>query len=139
VHVYEPKRKHENKILPTKYMKRPFIVKRTMRAKKVMYAKIFKNQGSAMQIDVPKIKIASCTKGRFVPPNGYCSRLLRQEKVVEIPHPPYSPDLAPCDYVLFPRFKKYLTGRKYNIRSTLVQSSFSVSRLYKENTMKLLL
>jgi len=27
-----------------------------MRAKKVMYAKIFKNQGPAMQIDVPKGK-----------------------------------------------------------------------------------
>ena len=23
---------------------------------------------------------------------------LKQEKVIELPHPPYSPDLAPCDF-----------------------------------------
>ena len=78
---------------------------------------------------------ASNTKGRFVPPNVYS---LRQEKVVEIPHPPYSPYLAPCDYVLFPRFKSTLLGENTKYENTLVQSSSSVSRLYKEKTMKLL-
>ena len=38
---------------------------------------------------------------------------LKQEKVVKLPHPPYSPDLAPCDFFLFPRLKKHLPGRKY--------------------------
>ena len=37
---------------------------------------------------------------------------LKQEKVVELPHPPYLPDLAPCDFFLFPRLKKQLAGRK---------------------------
>ena len=37
---------------------------------------------------------------------------LKQEKVVELPHPPYSPDLAPCDFFLFSRLKKHLVGRK---------------------------
>lgn len=27
-----------------------------------------------------------------------------------LPHPPYSPDLAPCDYYLFPNMKKCLAG-----------------------------
>ena len=40
---------------------------------------------------------------------------LKQEKVVELPHPPYSPDLAPCDL----RLKKHLTGRKYQMRKNL--------------------
>jgi histone-lysine N-methyltransferase SETMAR len=28
---------------------------------------------------------------------------LKQDKVFELPHPPYLPDLAPCDFFLFPR------------------------------------
>ena len=43
----------------------------------------------------------------------------KQEKVKTVPHPPYSPDLAPCDFFLFPRLKKYLTGRRYDSRAAL--------------------
>jgi hypothetical protein len=28
-------------------------------------------------------------------------------------HSPYSPDLAPCDYYLFPNMKKDLRGKKF--------------------------
>ena len=34
-------------------------------------------------------------------------------------HPPYSPDLSPCDFFLFPRLKKMLSGNKYTSRSSL--------------------
>lgn len=30
-----------------------------------------------------------------------------------LPHPPYSPDLAPCDYYLFPNLKRWLQGKKF--------------------------
>lgn len=30
-----------------------------------------------------------------------------------LPHPPYSPDLAPCDFHLFPNLKKWLGGKKF--------------------------
>ncbi|XP_071102349.1 histone-lysine N-methyltransferase SETMAR-like [Haliotis cracherodii] len=30
-----------------------------------------------------------------------------------LPHPPYSPDLAPSDFHLFPRLKKHLRGRRF--------------------------
>lgn len=30
-----------------------------------------------------------------------------------VPYPPYSPDLAPCDYYLFPNLKKWLDGKKF--------------------------
>lgn len=30
-----------------------------------------------------------------------------------LPHPPYSPDLAPSDYFLFPKLKKWLAGLKF--------------------------
>ena len=28
-------------------------------------------------------------------------------------HPPYSPDLAPCDFFLFPKLKKHLKGTRF--------------------------
>ena len=41
-------------------------------------------------------------------------------KLVELgyelpPHPPYSPDLAPCDFFLFPNLKKSLAGQKFKL------------------------
>ena len=30
-----------------------------------------------------------------------------------LPHPPYSPDLAPSDFFLFPNLKKWLAGKKF--------------------------
>jgi len=30
-----------------------------------------------------------------------------------VPHPPYSPDLAPCDFFLFPTIKKKLKGMRF--------------------------
>ena len=34
-------------------------------------------------------------------------------------HPPYLPDLSPCDFFLFPRLKKMVSGNKYTSRSSL--------------------
>jgi hypothetical protein len=31
-----------------------------------------------------------------------------------IPHPPYSPLLAPCDFFLFPKMKLKLKGRRFD-------------------------
>jgi hypothetical protein len=31
-----------------------------------------------------------------------------------IPYPPYSPDLAPCDFSLFPKMKLKLRGRRFD-------------------------
>ena len=44
---------------------------------------------------------------------------LASEKVKVSNHPPYSPDLSPCDFFLFPRLKKMFSGNKYTSRSSL--------------------
>ncbi|CAK9823967.1 Histone-lysine N-methyltransferase SETMAR [Anthophora retusa] len=38
---------------------------------------------------------------------------LRNLKFQPIPHPPYSPDLAPCDFYFFPLLKRDLKGNHY--------------------------
>ena len=50
---------------------------------------------------------------------------LKKEKVTVLPPPhpppppPYSPDLAPCDFFLFPKLKAFFAGRKYQSRQAL--------------------
>ena len=44
---------------------------------------------------------------------------LKKGKVTVLPHPPYSPDLAPRDFFLFPKLKAFLAGRKYQSRQAL--------------------
>ena len=45
--------------------------------------------------------------------------ILASEKVKVLNHSPYLPDLSPCDFILFPRLKKMLSGNTYTSRSSL--------------------
>ena len=161
----EPKRKIQNKIWATKGGKRPCIAKRTTSSKNVLYVIFFTNQCRATQTAVPKGKSVNARfyKGNVLhklkkyflsrrPATGLNGRLLhdnasshkaaivreylKQEKVVELPHPPYSPDLAPCDS----RLKKHFAGRKYQTRQNLGLAIFqclnSIPRKDYENTFK---
>ena len=38
---------------------------------------------------------------------------LAKHSITVLPHPPYSPDLAQCDFFLFPMLKKPLKGRRF--------------------------
>ena len=40
-----------------------------------------------------------------------------------LPHPPYSPDLAPCDFFLFPNFKKSLAGQKFESNEEVIAAT----------------
>jgi histone-lysine N-methyltransferase SETMAR len=40
-----------------------------------------------------------------------------------LPHPPYSPDLAPSDYYLFPQLKKFLKGTKFDSNTEVEQTA----------------
>ena len=49
---------------------------------------------------------------------------LARKKVTVLPHPPYSPDLAPADFFLFPKLKRMLSGRKYGSRNAVASSVY---------------
>ena len=40
-------------------------------------------------------------------------QFLPKNSMTQLLHPPYSPDLAPCDFFLFPRMKKVLKGKSF--------------------------
>jgi hypothetical protein len=54
-------------------------------------------------------------------------------KKVIIPHPPYSPDLAPCDFALFVKLKMKLKGRRFETTFHIQRESPAVLDSIKEN------
>jgi len=40
-----------------------------------------------------------------------------------LPHPPYSPDLAPCDFFLFPNIKKWLGGKRFTSNEEVIDQT----------------
>jgi len=41
-------------------------------------------------------------------------QFLAKNNMTVIPHPPYSPNLAPCDFFLFPKLKLQMKGRRFD-------------------------
>jgi histone-lysine N-methyltransferase SETMAR len=41
------------------------------------------------------------------------TEFLINNNMVIVPHPPYSPNLAPCDFALFPKLKMKMKGRRF--------------------------
>lgn len=48
---------------------------------------------------------------------------LKQLHYELLPHPPYSPDLAPCDFFLFPNLKKWLGGKKFSSNEEVIAAT----------------
>ena len=40
-----------------------------------------------------------------------------------VQHPPYSPDLAPSDFHLFPNMKRHLSGTHYNTYNDVISAA----------------
>ena len=57
---------------------------------------------------------------------------LASEKVKVLNHPPYSPDLSPCDFFLFPTLKKMLFGNSIRLEVLLAALFISVSNRYQK-------
>jgi hypothetical protein len=50
------------------------------------------------------------------------TQFLAKHKIAVIPHPPYSPDLAPCDSFLFPKMKLKPKGRWFDTNEISAES-----------------
>jgi histone-lysine N-methyltransferase SETMAR len=53
--------------------------------------------------------------------------------MVIIPHPPYSQDLNPCDFALFPKLKIKLNGRRFETMSDVQRESKVILDSFMEN------
>jgi len=50
-----------------------------------------------------------------------------------VPHPPYSPDLAPSDFFLIPKLKMELKGRRFQTVEEIQAESQAVLNTLREN------
>jgi hypothetical protein len=53
--------------------------------------------------------------------------------IIIVPHPPYLPDLAPCDVALFPKLKIKLKGQRFETVSDIQMESQVALDSSKEN------
>jgi len=51
---------------------------------------------------------------------------LAHNSIIALPQPPYSPDMAPCDFFLFPKMKLQLKGRRFDTVEEIQQESQNV-------------
>lgn len=49
---------------------------------------------------------------------------ISNNKILRIPHPPYTPDIAPCDFWLFGKLKEYLKVNHFKIFLNLTDSIY---------------
>jgi histone-lysine N-methyltransferase SETMAR len=53
--------------------------------------------------------------------------------MVIFPHPPYSPDLGPCEFALFPKLKMKLKGQRFETVCDIQRESKAALDSMKEN------
>jgi hypothetical protein len=63
-------------------------------------------------------------------------RVCDYNNMVILPHPPYSPAIAPCDFALFPKLKIKLKGRRFETVSDIQRESQAVLGSIKENVFR---
>ena len=60
-------------------------------------------------------------------------RFLTDNNMIVVPHPPYSPDLAPSDIFLFPKLKMKLKGRRFQTLEEIQAESQAVLNTLRQN------
>jgi hypothetical protein len=53
--------------------------------------------------------------------------------MLSLPHPPYSPDLAPADFFLFSKMKMQLKGRRFHSAADIQRESQKVMDSLTQN------
>ena len=164
LHMFEPQRRADNKQWKRKSQKRPCIAKRTISSKKMLYPFFFNSCRPVVQVPCPsghtvtgrfyKSSVLKKVKefyNKKRPSKGWSGvhilhdnasshkcevvkSFLASEKVKVLNHPPFLPDLSSCDFFLFPRLKKMLSGNKYMSRSSLGSTIYQcLQQLPKED------
>ena len=64
-------------------------------------------------------------------------KFLAKNNALMMPQPPYSPDLVPCDFFLFPKLKRPMKGRRYaTIEEIKVASKEELNKITKNDFLK---
>ena len=108
--------KEANKVWVEKGENRPQIVRTAQNSKKRMFCIFYTIDGVIARIVVKKghtvtgklyansiLRDVMLHHDNAAPhKSAVVTEYLRKERIKLLPHPPYSPDIAPCDFFLFP-------------------------------------
>ena len=61
-------------------------------------------------------------------PRILCSSFLSKHSIALLRQSPYSPDIVPCDFWLFPKLKKPLKGQRFDEKTTVENNATSVPK-----------
>ena len=61
---------------------------------------------------------------------GAGTQCLSEKRIATLPHPAYSPDLVPCDFLLFPKMKELLVTNIPAPKTYTTQKKFRISCAY---------
>ena len=143
IYHFQPDSKAENKVWVSSEGDRPVIARRCKTSKCMLYVIFFDSKGPVLQIPVPKgssvtgkfYRESVLTRLVFFyqkcrPHTGVrgikllhdnapaqksatVQEYLKESGLDVLDHPPYSPDLSPCDFWLFPRLKEMLAWHRF--------------------------
>ena len=61
------------------------------------------------------------------------SKFLKKHSIPVLPQPPYSPDLAPCDFYLFKKLKTPMKGKRFDTREDIMKTATEALYLIPKN------
>ena len=157
LHFYDPETKQQSSVWKTADEKTPVKPRATKSAGKVMAVIFFDSEGILLRhlfpagqtvnatayceilkslVDAIRRKRPKLQQGgwRLLHDNApvhtahLVAQFIQRNNIDVLPHPPYSPDLAPCDFWLFPTMKSPLRGRRFGDLQELSAASGEVLR-----------
>lgn len=64
---------------------------------------------------------------------GIVTEFLNRKGIQCVPHPPYSPDVAPCDFFVYSTAKKELKGRRFQTSAAAAHAFEAILKLLSKN------
>ena len=143
IYHFKPDSKAKNKVWVSSEGDRPVIARRCKTSNRMLFAIFFDSKGPVLQIPVSKgssvtvkfyrgsvltqlvdfYQIRRPRTGvrgiKLLHDNAPAHKSATVQKYLEesgldvLNHPPYSPDLSPCDFWLFPRLQEMLAGHRF--------------------------
>ena len=159
IYHFQPDSKAKNKVWVSSEGDRPVIAHRCKTSNRMLYAIFFDSKGPVLQIPVTKgspvtgkfyresvltrlvdfyQKRRPCTGVQGIKllhdnapahKSATVQEYLKESGLDVLDHPPYSPDLSPCDFWLFQRLKEMLAGHRFESRCG-IGSALPVSATY---------
>ena len=63
-------------------------------------------------------------------------QFLAKHKIVQLRQPPYNPDIAPCDFWMFPKLKMAFKGKRFDYIETIQNNATPFQNLHSRTALR---